>query len=36
MLQETSDGAFIFTGGIWNETDEAPDLFLAMIQPGGE
>ncbi len=35
MLQETADGAFIFTGGIWREDDEAPDLFLAKIPPGG-
>ena len=35
MLQETADGAFIFTGGIWSERDEAPDLFLAKIPAGG-
>jgi hypothetical protein len=35
MLQETADGAFIFTGGIWRESDEAPDLFLAKIPAGG-
>ncbi|MGD2215819.1 MAG: hypothetical protein PVJ64_03640 [Gemmatimonadales bacterium] len=35
MLQETADGAFIFTGGIWSEQDLAPDLFLAKIPPGG-
>ncbi len=35
MLQETADGAFIFTGGIWNEGDEAPDLFLSKIPAGG-
>jgi hypothetical protein len=35
MLQETADGAFIFTGGIWREGDEAPDLFLAKIPAGG-
>ncbi|NIN72973.1 MAG: hypothetical protein GTO46_13810 [Gemmatimonadetes bacterium] len=35
MLQETADGAFIFTGGIWSERDEAPDLFLSKIPAGG-
>jgi hypothetical protein len=31
MLQQTSQGAFIFTGGIWNASHQAPDLFLAKI-----
>ncbi len=35
MLQETADGAFIFTGGIWRERDDAPDLFLAKVPRGG-
>jgi hypothetical protein len=35
MLQETADGAFIFTGGIWREDDEAPDLFLVKVPRGG-
>jgi hypothetical protein len=35
MLQETADGAFIFTGGIWRESDEAPDLFLVKVPAGG-
>jgi hypothetical protein len=35
MLQETSDGAYIFTGGIWNEDHQEPDLFLAKIASPG-
>lgn len=35
MLQQTADGAFIFTGGIWREGDEAPDLFLVKVPFGG-
>jgi len=35
MLQETADGGFIFTGGIWREDDEAPDLFLIKVPAGG-
>jgi hypothetical protein len=35
MLQETADGAFIFTGGIWRESDQAPDLFLVKVPRGG-
>ncbi|HSG81385.1 MAG TPA: hypothetical protein VLC48_03970 [Gemmatimonadota bacterium] len=31
MLQQTSQGAFIFTGGIWNAGNQTPDLFLAKI-----
>ncbi len=35
MLQGTADGAFIFTGGIWREQDDAPNLFLVKVPPGG-
>jgi hypothetical protein len=35
MVQETADGAFIFTGGVWRDADEAPDLFLIKVPAGG-
>ncbi len=35
MLQPTSDGAYIITGGIYRESDGAPDLFLAKVRAPG-